>query len=53
MNVFISLLLVSSVIFGALFLFMIWSIRSGQLDDLDSPAEKALWNDVPEKRDPS
>ena len=42
---------------GGVFLFMIflailvWSIRSGQLDDLETPAERAIWDDPHEKQE--
>ncbi|HXP90092.1 MAG TPA: cbb3-type cytochrome oxidase assembly protein CcoS [Fibrobacteria bacterium] len=45
------------LIAGGVFLFLIflallvWSIRSGQLDDLETPAERALWDDPPGKPD--
>jgi len=45
------------MIAGGVFLFLIflvlliWSIRSGQLDDLETPAERALWDDPHEKPD--
>lgn len=28
---------------------LVWTIRSGQLDDLETPAERALWDDPHEK----
>ena len=42
---------------GGVFLFiifltiLIWSIRSGQFDDLETPAERALWDDPHEKKE--
>ena len=42
---------------GGVFLFIIflailvWTIRSGQLDDLETPAERAIWDDPHEKSD--
>jgi cbb3-type cytochrome oxidase maturation protein len=45
------------MIAGGVFLFLIflalliWSIRSGQMDDLETPAERALWDDAHEKPD--
>ena len=38
---------------GGVFLFvvflgvLIWFIRSGQLDDMSMPAERAIWDDAP------
>lgn len=49
MNVFLYLLLASLFIFVLLFGFMLWSLGSGQMDDLDSPSERALWGDVSPK----
>lgn len=37
---------------GGVFLFLVflsilvWSVRSGQMDDLNTPAERAIWDDT-------
>ena len=39
-------LLIALVALGA----YIWSVRSGQFDDLDSPAVRAIMDDPPQKK---
>jgi cbb3-type cytochrome oxidase maturation protein len=42
---------------GGVFLFVIflsilvWTIQSGQLDDLQTPAERAIWDDPHERQE--
>jgi cbb3-type cytochrome oxidase maturation protein len=33
------------VLLGAAVAFFVWSVRSGQFDDLEGPAHRILWDD--------
>ncbi len=45
MSVF-GILLAGGVMLFLVFLgILVWSIRSGQMDDLNTPAERAIWDD--------
>ncbi len=45
MSAFWGLVILSFVLFACLLSMLLWSIRSGQMDDLESPAERILWDD--------
>jgi len=45
MSVFGILLAGGVVLFGVFLTILVWSIRSGQMDDLNTPAERAIWDD--------
>lgn len=45
MSVFSYILILGLFLFATLFTIFVWSIRSGQYDDLVTPAERALWED--------
>ncbi|MCX6190597.1 MAG: cbb3-type cytochrome oxidase assembly protein CcoS [Bacteroidetes bacterium] len=44
MSVIIILLTVSICIAGAFLLAFLWSVKDGQFDDIQSPAERILFN---------
>ena len=45
MSVF-GILLAGGVLLFLVFLaVLVWAIRSGQMDDLNTPAERAVWDD--------
>jgi len=44
MTVIIILLIVSISIAGGFLILFLWSVRDGQYDDLDSPAERILFD---------
>lgn len=47
MSVF-GILLAGGVLLFVVFLgILVWTIRSGQMDDLRTPAERAIWDDKP------
>lgn len=45
MSVMYLALPIALLLVGAAFLAFRWSVRSGQLDDLDTPAYRALFDD--------
>ena len=45
MSVMYRALPIAMLLAGAAFLAFRWSVRSGQLDDLDTPAYRALFDD--------
>ena len=47
MSVFGILLAGGVVLFVVFLAILVWSIRSGQMDDLSTPAERAVWDDKP------
>ena len=49
MSVFAILVGGGVVLFVVFLSILVWTIRSGQLDDLETPAERALWDDPHEK----
>lgn len=49
MSVF-GILLAGGVLLFLVFLgVLVWAIRSGQMDDLKTPAERAVWDDKQDK----
>lgn len=47
MSVFGILLAGGVVLFLVFLAILVWAIRSGQMDDLNTPAERAIWDDKP------
>ena len=45
MSIFVFLLLLATFFFFILFGLFVWGIKSGQMDDLVTPAERMLWED--------
>lgn len=45
MSIFIYITGVGLLIFILFLVLLIWSINTGQMDELDLPAEKILWED--------
>lgn len=45
MTVFVVITIIGGFIFLFFLALLIWSVRSGQLDDLKMPAERILWED--------
>ena len=51
MSVLYIVLPLALLIAAAAVIAFIWATRSGQFDDLDTPAVRMLHDDLPEKRD--
>ncbi len=49
MSVIIILITVSICIAGAFLLAFFWSVKNGQFDDIESPAERMLFENKPIK----
>ena len=45
MSILYLLILLAVVLLGAAVAFFVWSVRSGQFDDLEGPAHRILWDD--------
>ncbi|MBK9293261.1 MAG: cbb3-type cytochrome oxidase assembly protein CcoS [Oligoflexia bacterium] len=45
MSIFVYITGFGLFIFIIFLTLLVWSIRSGQMDELDLPAEKVLWED--------
>ena len=50
MGIYIVILIFSFLIFLAFLSLLVWSIKNGQLDDLKTPSERILWEDLPDDR---
>jgi cbb3-type cytochrome oxidase maturation protein len=48
MGIFSIITLISTLLFFGLISLFVWSVRSGQLDDLETPSNRALWDDPQE-----
>ena len=46
MTIFVWMLLTCCLIFAGLFVLLLWSISDGQMDDLKTPGERAIWDDI-------
>ena len=53
MGIVFALLPLSLLLGGAAVGAYLWSVRNGQLDDLETPAMRALFDDEPEDAKPS
>jgi cbb3-type cytochrome oxidase maturation protein len=45
MEIFVLIMILSFIFFAGLLVTLIWGIRDGQFDDLQTPAERILWDD--------
>ncbi len=45
MNAFLYVTVIGAFIFFGFLGMLIWCVRNGQLDDLSTPADRALWED--------
>ena len=52
MSVFFIILPLALLLGGGAIAAYVWSVRSGQLDDLDTPAVRVLHDDVPARPPP-
>jgi cbb3-type cytochrome oxidase maturation protein len=53
MSVFGILLAGGVMLFVVFLAILVWAIRSGQMDDLRTPAERAVWDDKQVDPDPT
>jgi cbb3-type cytochrome oxidase maturation protein len=52
MSVIYIVLPLALVVVGVAVVAYVWSAKSGQMDDLDTPAVRMLHDDSPEEREP-
>ena len=45
MSILYLLIPLAVILLGAAIAFFVWSVRSGQFDDLEGPAHRILWDD--------